>query len=130
MADPNDVASILQKLAPGVVPNLIRDAMVAGGYVKDPRTGAFAPVKSEVLRQRTREWLMEQLHGKPRQRELDNREAPPERDEDLLVDLATIIKGARLRVTLAAEKAKAREEKEAEAKRQPVVVQAAMGGSK
>jgi len=109
---PNDVAAIMAKLAPGVVPQLVRDAMVACGYVKDPKTGEFAPVKSEALRQRTREWLMEHLHGKARQRDRDEREAPPERDEDLIIELNNLITGARRRLEKEVARAKAEEERQ------------------
>ena len=104
--DPNDVAAILQKLAPGVLPKVFRDAMVDAGYMQD-EMGRSRPVANPVLRHKIREWLTEYLLGKARQRERDDREAPPERDEDLIGELNTLIAGARRRLEAEAAKLQA-----------------------
>lgn len=106
LVDPNDVAAILQKLAPGVLPKVFRDAMVDAGYMAD-EMGRSRPVANPVLRHKIREWLTEYLLGKARQRERDDREAPPERDEDLIGELNTLIAGARRRLEAEAAKLQA-----------------------
>ncbi|HEY3450764.1 MAG TPA: hypothetical protein VGK67_30690 [Myxococcales bacterium] len=91
------VPDVLAKLAAGLLPRVIQDAMVDGGLVPDPKTGRCSPVQSPVLRHRIREWLAQELLGKPRAREVVERDQRLARDEDLIDRLRALEVGARRR---------------------------------